>query len=97
MKKRKVKLRFKLLLLAFFLVYAGVSIYTQQVNINTLLTEKETLNQEYEQAQTELSRLQHQSEYMNSESYVENTAREKFGLAYEDEIIFESEEVTEDE
>ncbi|MGI5849524.1 MAG: FtsB family cell division protein [Christensenellales bacterium] len=92
MKKRKIKLRFKLLLLACFLVYTGFSIFAQQTNINDLLSERETLNSAYKQAQTDLERLKHQSEYMNTDNYIENTARDKLGLIYENEIIFEPSE-----
>ena len=55
-----------------------------------LLGEQEALNIQYEQAQTDLSRLQHRSEYMNTEKYIENTAREKFGLVYDNELVFEA-------
>ena len=87
MKNRKIKLRFKLLLLAVFMSYAAFSIYTQQTNINGLLTEQEALHEQYAQAQVELQRLQDESEYMNTKDYIEDTARERFGYAYGDEII----------
>ena len=87
MKNRTVKLRFKLLLLIVFLTFAGLSIYRQQTHINDLLAEQQTLNSQYEQAQMELQRLQDQSDYMNTEDYIEDTARERLGYAYEDEII----------
>ena len=90
MKKRKIKLRFKLLILAVFLAYTGFSVYSQQANIGQLLGEQEALNIQYEQAQTDLSRLQHRREYMNTEKYIENTAREKFGLVYDNELVFEA-------
>lgn len=87
MKKRKIKLRFKLLLLTLFLVYAGVSFYVQQTNINTLLDEQKDLNERCETTQTELDRLEHKSEYMSTQDYIENEARDKFGFVYEDEYI----------
>jgi|GEM_PF-1139363 len=87
MKKRKVKFRFKLLLLAFFLVYVGVSIYIQQTNINTLLDEQKALSEQYEQIKLEKDRLEHKNEYMNTQDYVENEAREKFGFVYENEYV----------
>jgi cell division protein FtsB len=87
MKKRKVKFRFKLLLLAFFLVYVGVSIYIQQTNINTLLEEQKALSEQYEQTKLEKDRLEHKNEYMNTQDYVENEAREKFGFVYENEYV----------
>ena len=91
MKKRKVKFRFKLLLLAAFLAYAGFAIYSQQMNINDMMTEQEVLAAEYTQVQTELSRLQHMSDYMYTDDYVEDAAREKFGLVYPDEIVIVTE------
>lgn len=87
MKTRRIKPRFKFIILAVFLTYAGIAIYGQQVKINQLKSEQETLTQAVEQAETDLSRLEHRSEYMNTSEYVENTAREKFGLVYEDELI----------
>ena len=87
MKNRKIKLRFKLLLLTVFLAYAAFSVFSQQTNINGLLAEQETLNEQYTQAQMELQRLQDESEYMNTKDYVEDTARERLGYAYGDEII----------
>lgn len=90
MKKRTIKFRFKLLLLACFLAYTCFSIFSQQDNIGKLMEEQQVLTQQYEQMQTELSRLQHKREYMNTKAYVENEARRKFGLVYEGELIFET-------
>jgi len=92
MKKRRMKFRFKLLLLALFLVYAGITIYGQQVKIESLQEEQQVLSERAQNTQTELDRLEHKSEYMNTEEYVENTARERFGLTYENEIVIETEE-----
>ena len=86
-KKRRITFRFKLMLLAFFLVYTGVSIYVQQMNIHTLEEQQKALGEQYAQKQAELYRLEHKSEYMSTEKYIENTAREKLGLVYEDELI----------
>ena len=91
MKRRKVKFRFKLLLLTAFLVYAGFAIYSQQMNIHALQAEQETLSAEYTKVQTELSRLQHVSDYMYTDDYVEDAARAKFGFVYPDEIIMVTE------
>lgn len=89
MKKRRIKLRFKLVMLAIFLAYAGVAIYGQQMKIVELQKEHETLTIQAEQVQTELDRLQHKKDYMLTKDYIENSAREKFGLVYEGEIIIE--------
>ena len=65
-----------------------------------------SLGQEQEAAQTKISRLeaQYQEEqertkeieeykaYTKTKKYIEDTARDKLGLVYDDEIIFEPEE-----
>jgi cell division protein FtsL len=92
MKKRTIKLRFKLLLLACFLAYTGFVIFSQQANIGKLMAEQDTLTQQYEQVQTDMNRLKHKSDYMDTKQYVEDTAREKLGLVYEGELIFETDQ-----
>lgn len=87
MRKRKVKLKFKLLLLSLFLAYVGVSIFLQQQDINALIDDQKGLTQTYEQTQTQLQRLEHKKEYMSTQDYIENEAREKFGFVYGNEYI----------
>jgi cell division protein FtsB len=87
MRKRKVKLKFKLLLLSLFLAYVGVSFYMQQMDINALLEDQKGLSEQLDLTQTELDRLEHKSEYMSTQDYIENEAREKFGFVYENEYI----------
>ena len=82
------------MLLACFLAYMSFAIYSQQTNIGKLLEEQQVLAQQYEQMQTDLSRLQHKSEYMSTKDYVENQAREKFGLVYEGELIFKTDPIS---
>ena len=89
MKNRKIKLRFKFLILAVFLAYAGFTIFGQQAKIDELKAEQESLTISAEQVQTVLDRLEHKSQFMNTNEYVENTARERFGLVYEDELILQ--------
>ncbi len=91
MKNRKIKLRFKLIMLACFLAYTGFAIFSQQANISKLLEEQQALTQQYEQMQTDISRLQYRSEYIKTKDYVENEARQKFGLVYDGELILETE------
>ncbi len=88
-KKRTIKLRFKLIMLACFLIYTGYAVYAQQINIHELQQENQTLTEQQQQAEFELNRLEHQRRYMGTDKYVEDAAREKFGLTYEDEIILE--------
>lgn len=91
-KRRRIKFRFKLMLLAIFLVYIGVSVFIQQANLGELLEEQQLLEERFEAAQTEIYRLEHKSEYMGTQKYIENTAREKLGLVYEGELIITTSE-----
>lgn len=88
-KKRKIGLKFKLIILACFLVYVGVAVYMQQMNISYLNKERESLEHQYRQAEADFSRLQHKSQYMSTEKYAEDAARKKFGLTYDGELILE--------
>lgn len=89
-KKRKITFKFKLILLACFLIYTGFAIFSQQSSINELANKNQQLAQQYTQEQEDLSRLQHQDEYMSTDNYIKNAARDKLGLAYNDEIILQT-------
>lgn len=86
-KKRRITFRFKLILLACFLIYTCVLIFSQQSSIDQMNTKNDQLVKQYASVQDDLSRLKHENEYMTTEGYIENQAREKLGLAYKDEII----------
>lgn len=91
LKKRRVTFKFKLIMLACFLVYIGIAIFTQQANIADLSAKKQELTQQYAQVQEDYSRLEHEKEYMGTDDYIKNTARNKLGLVYDNEIILEPE------
>ena len=40
----------------------------------------------------EKEEIQKKSDYMKTDRYIEDVAREKFGLAYDDEIIFKADD-----
>lgn len=48
------------------------------------------LEQAIEEAQTKAKRIEEQKAYMKTQKYIEEIAREKLGLVYEDEIVFKS-------
>jgi len=89
MKKRTMKFRFKLILLALFLAYAGFTIYGQQTKIESLRAEQDVLAETEQQVETQLQRLEHKYEYMNTEEYVEKAAKKIYGMTNEDEIVIE--------
>jgi cell division protein DivIC len=54
----------------------------------TYITQEEALQQELEQQQEKQQELSDYEEYINSEEYIEDTAKQKLGLVYDNEIIF---------
>ncbi|MCC8168384.1 MAG: septum formation initiator family protein [Clostridiales bacterium] len=76
-----------------FMVIMGAQI----VRLNNKLDEKEArlseLQEQYEEELLRTSELEELEAYMQSDEYIEEMARSKLGLVYDDEIIYkESEE-----
>ena len=91
-RKRRIGLRFKLIVLFIALVYIGVLFFSQQ---SVLLAQEQTqkeLDEQYEEMQHEVERLEHELEYIHSDEYIEKTARERLGWVKENEIKFMEEE-----
>jgi len=86
--KRRIKLRFKLLILLTCVVYALFVFFNQDAVLNGLNEEKTQLQEQYAKANIENSELQNEANYMNSDAYVEKTAREKLGWVKENELKF---------
>jgi cell division protein DivIC len=49
---------------------------------------EDDLNQQIEDEQERKTSLEEKSDYLNSDAYIEDLAREKLGLVYDNEIIF---------
>lgn len=87
-KKRKVKLRFKLLILLACAIYAAFVLANQSTVMGQLNKEKNDLQKQYEQQKAEYAELENEAQYVGSDAYVEKTAREKLGWVKEDETKF---------
>ncbi len=89
MKKRKIK--FRSAIAAGYVWSIQASIYiSKRTSLNCRHSKK--FAGSLSEAQTQLNRLKHKSEYMGTSKYIENTAREKLGLVYEDELIITTQE-----
>lgn len=53
-----------------------------------LQTEQSQLEQKKKNLEKEQEKIKEKKQYMETDKYIEDIAREKFGLVYEDEIIF---------
>lgn len=86
--KRRIKLRFKLLILLACAVYALFVYFNQDAVLGELNKEKNELQEQYAKNNIEYAELQNELNYMNSDAYVEKTAREKLGWVKENELKF---------
>ena len=59
-----------------------------QKKINTIHASNAVLEEQIKEEQERTKQLQSLPAYVNSDDYIERLAREKFGLVYEDEVIF---------
>lgn len=77
------------LLLCSVLIYKTVSLNEQATKYQASIEKYEKDMEDLEQEKEELEDLK---EYVQSDAYVEDMAREKLGLVYEDEVIFEADQ-----
>lgn len=75
-----------------FLVVMGIQIYRIKEKDAEYAAKEQELNQEYEQETQRASEIDSLEEYMNSSEYIEDVAKSKLGLTYENEIIFKEKE-----
>ena len=60
-----------------------------KLDAQSLKEEKKKLKKEKKEADKRAKELEEYEEYVKTDEYVEEVAREKLGLVYKDEIIFE--------
>lgn len=91
-KKSRAGLYLVMLVIGIFLttlVVQGVSLRT---NCQKLATEQSELEEKKKSLEQEKEKIKEEEEYSKTDEYIEDIAREKFGLVYENEIIFKPEE-----
>lgn len=76
-----------------FLVVMAVQIYRVKQKDDAYAAEEEALMQQYEDETQRAAEIDDLEAYMQTMQFIEDTAKSKLGLAYDNEIIFkESEE-----
>lgn len=81
------------LVLAMVLLICGVVMFDKQkLNREQVIAQARVkkLEQAIQEAEEEAKRIEDQKAYMKTQEYIEQIAREKLGLVYEDEIVFKS-------
>ena len=73
-------------------IIVGYSVYNMKIELNENKEKIESLNKELENEQKRKEEIAEYQEYTQTDEFVEDTAREKLGLVYDDEIVFIKEE-----
>lgn len=94
MRKRRKKSRSGLyLVMTVVLLFCGtlgVHSFSLKANCQELQSQKQELETKKKDLQNEKKSIQEQKQYMQTNAYIENVAREKFGLVYDNEIVFKA-------
>lgn len=77
-----------MLVVGIFLSTLVVQGYNLRANCQRLAAEQSQLEDKKKSLQKEQQEIKEKSKYMKTDKYIEEVAREKFGLVYENEIIF---------
>jgi cell division protein FtsB len=80
----------KRLLVIALIAYALITLYNQQKTINSYKLSKENLTDQIEAQEEEKEDLLATKENINSKEFIENYARENYGMYYPNEIVFEN-------
>ena len=73
-------------------IVVGYSVYNMKNELKENQDKIETLNQEIKDEEKRKEEIAEYQEYIQTDEFVEDTAREKLGLVYEDEVVFIKEE-----
>ena len=89
-KKKKTVLRAGYVILGFLLIACilGGVYLSQETRIKTIANEKNTLQSELDALKVEEERLQRTLEYMSTNDYLLQYAREKLGYVYSNDLKF---------
>ena len=94
MRRRKKRNRaglYLVMLVALFVGTLAVHGYTLRVNCQRLAEEQKNLKEKKKSLKKEQEKIKEQKEYRKTDQYVEDASREKFGLVYDNEIVFKAE------
>ena len=73
-------------------IVVGYRVYNLKVQLNENKEKIESLNKEYAEEEKRKKEIAEYQEYTQTDEFVEDVAREKLGLVYDDEIVFIKEE-----
>ncbi len=80
-----------MLVAALFVGTLAVHGYTLRTSCKELAAQQTALKEKKESLEKEQEEIKEQEAYRETDEYIEEVAREKFGLVYDDEIVFKAE------
>lgn len=90
-RRNRTGLYLVMLVAAIFVGTLAVHGYTLRENCQRLATEQQNLKEKKKDLKREREKIKEQSAYRNTDQYIEDMAREKFGLVYDNEVVFKAE------
>ncbi len=91
-RKRRTSLYLVMLVIGMFLTTLIVQGVNLRANCQKLSTERAELEEKKKNLEKEREEIQEEAAYRKTDKYIEDVAREKFGLVYDNEIIFKAED-----
>ena len=73
-------------------IIVGYSVYNMKIELKENQERIEKLNGEIANEEKHAEEIKEYEKYIETDEFVEDTAREKLGLVYEDEVVFIKEE-----
>ena len=73
-------------------IIVGYSVYNMKIELNENKARIESLNKELDSEEKRKVEIAEYQEYIETDEFVEEVAREKLGLVHDDEIVFIKEE-----
>ena len=84
----KKKLRINRFIIIAVLIYFIYTLFSQQQTLNSYKQEASTYSNQIEEANEKNDDITALKEYMQTDEYIEKTAREKLGMVKDNEILF---------
>lgn len=89
-RRNRTSLYLVMLVAAIFVGTLAVHGYTLRANCQKLAAEQSNLKEKKKELKKEQEEIKEQADYRKTDQYVEDVAREKFGLVYDNEIVFKA-------
>lgn len=89
-RRNRTGLYLVMLVAALFVTTLAIHGYALRANCQKLKTEQSNLLEKKKELEREQKEIEEQSAYRNTDQYIEDVARKKFGLVYDNEVVFKA-------